>query len=282
MRSQKMRAFTLVELMVVIGIIALLIAILMPALAQSRQQAQATACLSNLRQIGMAFEMYSGDNHGAMVPFQLYDASQPKPTPANWTPLHDSWFTILVDGRYIAAPDETNSGRYTYGNSVLRCPTGVDQKWTTITPASEYAQTGAQFWRVTSLGTQKNYDCWYGANAANETDLFSDYGGSVPFPMNAAPFTNSPYIDRQVKFTQVRHCEDLVLLYDGVQEHFGWGDGYRVINARHNNNKTTNLLFCDGHAATYPRTQLPNTNNEMNTLAALNAAHPYPHWRLDQ
>ncbi len=56
--------FTLVELLIVISIIALLLAILLPALGKARKQAQATVCLSNLKQIGLVLYMYHDDNNG--------------------------------------------------------------------------------------------------------------------------------------------------------------------------------------------------------------------------
>ena len=64
MRRQKPNAFTLVELLIVIGIIALLISILLPALNKAREDAKRVRCLSNQRQLVMAWQMYAADNKG--------------------------------------------------------------------------------------------------------------------------------------------------------------------------------------------------------------------------
>src|ERR1700733_6250900 len=69
-RGSNQRAFTLVELLAVLGIVAMLIGLLLPGLAAAKAEAKSAQCLNNNRQLSLAWLMYAGDNHG----YFLYSA----------------------------------------------------------------------------------------------------------------------------------------------------------------------------------------------------------------
>lgn len=87
------RAFTLVELLVVLSIISLLIALLLPALAAARKAVRATSCLSNQRQLGIAFQGYSTDN-ADYVTFASWKVDSTNQTGAEWS-FDDNLATYL-------------------------------------------------------------------------------------------------------------------------------------------------------------------------------------------
>ena len=105
-------AFTLVELLVVIGIIALLISILLPSLNQARQSANAIQCQSNMRQMGVATALWT-NSHDGYFPYGTFDGVQDGRTDSDRDPQHGYDFTTLLasmlgDGGDVWAESEAS------------------------------------------------------------------------------------------------------------------------------------------------------------------------------
>ncbi|MCK6470209.1 MAG: type II secretion system GspH family protein [Planctomycetes bacterium] len=95
----RLRGFTLVEMLVVIGILALLAALLLPVLGRARAEGRRTACKSNLRQVYQAMQMYTNEHHG------VYPALAPRPSLDDSLPgLAETLRPYAPDPKVLACP----------------------------------------------------------------------------------------------------------------------------------------------------------------------------------
>jgi prepilin-type N-terminal cleavage/methylation domain-containing protein len=122
------RAFTLIELLIVIAIIAILAAILLPVLRMAQEKAVRTQCMNNMHQLGVAIAMYAQDNHD-FLPWINWGAKGP-PGWCYHDPLPPQWSQALLNLKGMAAFGKTNviamgSGvlyQYLQNYKVYQCP----------------------------------------------------------------------------------------------------------------------------------------------------------------
>jgi prepilin-type N-terminal cleavage/methylation domain-containing protein/prepilin-type processing-associated H-X9-DG protein len=122
-------AFTLVELLVVIAIIAILAALLLPALAKAKEEGRKVKCVNNYHQLAISWQLYAGDNQGNLIA-NPYDPSGSVTAFTNTT----SWYRGLQDWNY-GTPQNANTNRaylmstvfapYVIKPGILKCPSDV-------------------------------------------------------------------------------------------------------------------------------------------------------------
>jgi prepilin-type processing-associated H-X9-DG protein len=266
-------AFTLVELLVVIGIIAVLISVLLPALGRAREQAASVQCLSNLRQIGNGVQLYAVNNKGFVIPAGYLDGFQ------------QTWFAIMINEKLVPAPKSANTNDLVASSSVFRCPSGLESlaNWTGPNnvglPSSRTDARGAAATRSANIPdgpSPGRADAWYGINALTEDR--QGVGTWKVWPARFIPFNGDYTLP---KLNQIRKSSQMVFAFDGVM----WNipQNPERINARHNRSRNTNVLFFDGHAESLPTTfdNFP-TNFRLDSYGTAGGLTNNTYWRMDQ
>jgi prepilin-type N-terminal cleavage/methylation domain-containing protein/prepilin-type processing-associated H-X9-DG protein len=243
MRPESTRkAFTLIELLVVIAIIAILAAILFPVFATAREKARQSACLTNEKQLGLAFMQYQQDYDEILPPAQINATGT-----YNWDSLF--WHDLI----------------YPYVKSVVffNCPslsgTGA------VGPVTTTWIDNAAWPGAFHIGVDSTHNPSYGVNN-NYFNGNSDTSGSYKGQGCSAPF----YGKFGLQMAQIRLPSDTILMTEYVstgqplsRAPWGldpgltatpvpgaptWTNPGTIANQVYRHLGTTNVLFCDGHA----------------------------------
>lgn len=240
-------AFTLIELLVVIAIIAILAALLLPALNRAKAKAQRVACLNNQRQMSLALQMYAGDNRD-YLPSNGY--ADPKLGIPFWVGGDGHWnpesFTNLD---LLLNPNIAQFANYIKNPGVYRCPTD----------RSKVEIAGQQYDKLRSYAMNSYISWGYPTGPGknnNDSNYISFYKMSDFAPAN--PTLIFTIADTAPGF--VCHSGFVVVVESSYY--------YHMPAAHHDEGGT--LSFADGHAE-YHKWREPQTIKEAKTIQWINS-----------
>ncbi len=225
--ARSCRAFTLVELLVVIAIIALLAALLLPALAAARQKARQTACLSNLRQVGLAVTAYAIDNDGN-IPFG--PKAKAFTSPMNFYPSTGAPTSLisLGDGAPVGLGLLLNQ-QLGAQPKVLFCP-GADQA----------LDSDAQ---LANVGSRQAQCSFYYRHAGNVRIFDLPGQDNAPTPIKLDDLGKN----RSGDPVRALVIDTQFLCAPGMAT-------YGIFPSTHHRQRFVNILFADGHTTARPNT----------------------------
>jgi prepilin-type processing-associated H-X9-DG protein/prepilin-type N-terminal cleavage/methylation domain-containing protein len=225
----KLTSFTLIELLVVVAIIAVLVAMLLPALASAREMGRRTVCGNNLKQIGLAFIYYAEENHGKLPPGIYY------PTPGRWDNCYawdDPYLQLYLPDNRIRNGPYGSVGTDVPGSNVFVCPSDKVKR---------SGQDTQPYWmRPKSYGKVVRSV----AGTYDEADAVGAFTHS--FSTFLAVECHTSYNIRHINWPGT--VIDRFLWMDGLA---GWPDP-PPSQRRYHGPQGANYLFVDGHIETLP------------------------------
>ncbi len=227
-------AFTLVELLVVIGIIALLLSILLPTLGKAKEAANSAKCLSNMKQVGMSVMMYTNDYKGRWLPPYKVAERTPNYIAAGSPSWRGPLFFTYLSGRFLKEDPKA---------------------W--ICPSDRYIDTRPADLRLYANIRDSNSSYMMNRDAPH----FVNSSDPARPPMYTAPFDHvSWFHPRPLKF--VKRPSQLIIFWEGAVTASGsaYLASYRSLDTAirfdHRKNTSMTIGFADGRADQLPRSEI--------------------------